>query len=943
MAEEKEVIVFEIDVSSYEKALKTQADSIALLTQQQKELRKAAADGNEAAAVSLEKVNAQLKVQQQEYRTTQSVLVGYYAQTKKGADTTNFLNNSISQNRALLKQLTASYIDAAKPSAELTNSVKRLSETLKQQEAAIGDTRRNVGNYGGAFTEAFSRITSGAGGAIGAIGKVGEVAKIGFKLAKDSVDGAVSSFNNLKAANEEYKVAQEAYVQAQTVASAATETLTTAQDTATKIGFKYAAGTATLTEVEAANAAVTGAVAVETEALASAQVAGAAATTLGANAMKLFRVALISTGIGAFVVAVGLLIDYFRKFDPLVDALEQGMAAFGAAVRTTQQALVSFLSGDFGAFSNFKEDLKGAANAAIELKKAQQDLADQNSIQEVQNAKVSQQYSELILKSKNRTLSEQERLAFLKQAEKLEADNFKKRTELSKQQTEQAIEATRIAGDLNATEIKYLREKGTAYAFNLLNAGKITQKEVDLIKKAEVDIIAIQQESTNRLEKNQNAQDKLFEDAQKAEEKRLADLKKKRDEELKAEQERAKALDALAAKNKERERIYTEATTEGIQQRLALFELDFEDKREKLRDAGVQEVDILKQYEAEKTAIIDAENEKRNASLEKVAERNAILERLRIEALKIGLEQENALYELNFENRIEDLRAAGLTEIEIEELKQQELDAIRTKYAEKAKADSEQLTKDQVSATTGIVSEGLNVLGQIGSILDSEIDAKQQKLQEALENGSINQQQYADETTKLKKKQFEQNKAIATTSAILQGINATLAAYTSGAAIPIVGAVTGPVFAALAAAFAAVQVGLIASQQPPKFATGVIGLEGAGTATSDSIDAKLSRGESVVTAKATSRFHKELAQMELAVGNTPNYNFSSGRFATGAISIPGTDAGFSTNSIQTQVNEQAILNSINTGLQNMPAPVVSVREFVRVQDAGERSVRVAEL
>ena len=83
--------------------------------------------------------------------------------------------------------------------------------------------------------------------------------------------------------------------------------------------------------------------------------------------------------------------------------------------------------------------------------------------------------------------------------------------------------------------------------------------------------------------------------------------------------------------------------------------------------------------------------------------------------------------------------------------------------------------------------------------------------------------------------------------------------------------------------------------------------------------------------------------MERAVGNTPNYQFGSGKFADGIINIPGTDAGFSTNAIQAQVNEQAILNSINTGLQNMPAPVVSVQEIDKVTNARNRSVRVAEL
>ena len=48
------------------------------------------------------------------------------------------------------------------------------------------------------------------------------------------------------------------------------------------------------------------------------------------------------------------------------------------------------------------------------------------------------------------------------------------------------------------------------------------------------------------------------------------------------------------------------------------------------------------------------------------------------------------------------------------------------------------------------------------------------------------------------KQQFKINKALAISNATIQGVQAVLNAYSSGSAIPIVGAVTGPLFAALA-------------------------------------------------------------------------------------------------------------------------------------------------
>ena len=52
---------------------------------------------------------------------------------------------------------------------------------------------------------------------------------------------------------------------------------------------------------------------------------------------------------------------------------------------------------------------------------------------------------------------------------------------------------------------------------------------------------------------------------------------------------------------------------------------------------------------------------------------------------------------------------------------------------------------------------------------------------------------------KVEKKKFEINKKLQIAQAIMQGIQGVQAAYASGSAIPIVGAATGPVFAALAA------------------------------------------------------------------------------------------------------------------------------------------------
>jgi len=161
MAQETEVVVFEVDVSQYEKSLADLTKSINGLKDTQAALQKQTKEGATGAAESLEKVNAQLKLQQQEYRTTQNILVGYTGAQQKNVNTLDFAKNSIQANRDLLKQLTAQYINTTAPSEKFTNQIKKLSDKLKEQEGAIGDNRRNVGAYAEGFKTAFGEIAKG--------------------------------------------------------------------------------------------------------------------------------------------------------------------------------------------------------------------------------------------------------------------------------------------------------------------------------------------------------------------------------------------------------------------------------------------------------------------------------------------------------------------------------------------------------------------------------------------------------------------------------------------------------------------------------------------------------------------------------------------------------------------------------------------------------------
>lgn len=158
-----------------------------------------------------------------------------------------------------------------------------------------------------------------------------------------------------------------------------------------------------------------------------------------------------------------------------------------------------------------------------------------------------------------------------------------------------------------------------------------------------------------------------------------------------------------------------------------------------------------------------------------------------------------------------------------------------------------------------------------------ERDAAITLLEETREAQFITEEEYQNDKEILEKqynrkknielrKQFKANQALAITQAI---INGALSVTNALATIPWP---LNLVFAGINAGLAAAEVGVIASQKAPQaFAKGGVYqnngmVNGPGTGTSDSINARLSNGESVINAKSTSMFAPLLSAINEAGG-----------------------------------------------------------------------------
>jgi len=594
MAEEIIIGKLIVDTSDLNASMADSKKAIIDLENEQKKLKKDTEGltyANEDQLNSFVANELELKKLKAEYAANQkSVLDLTKAQTgldnalKANITTQEQAKKNTQELTAARRLIDSTTLDGAKAIAEINTKIDSNNKLIRDNSSAQEKAATISGNY--------RQALFGVDAALSQFGINGEQARNVVKGFGEGITGAAQGFTDFTA-----KATAGARAQ---------------------LGFKTSSQLAT--EQQAAQTIATEAQAVASEAQAVATTQAAVATNVGTLSLRGFAVALAATGIGVVVLAIAALVSYLSALDPVMDKIEQITSGVAAAFSSLGKALANL------DFSNLIGGMEDAATAAVALTKARQDLADLQSSQEVANARESQQYDELILKSKNRTLTEKQRSAFLQQAQKIEEQNFKQREALSNAELRNAIEAARIKGELSKQELANLNKNTIAYATYLLNAGKITQKEYDGIKAAELGKIAIQNESTKRLEKNQNAQDKLADDAAAKNDKRQADAKaaseKALAKELKDAQNRIEILKLEAQQRNlsTEERIANAQKVFNLENDLAQRSLSGSEQTKKLIEnrqtlsstiLSITEEQINKELEAQKVA-----NEKSKATMQ---------------------------------------------------------------------------------------------------------------------------------------------------------------------------------------------------------------------------------------------------------------------------------------------------------------------------------------
>jgi hypothetical protein len=218
-------------------------------------------------------------------------------------------------------------------------------------------------------------------------------------------------------------------------------------------------------------------------------------------------------------------------------------------------------------------------------------------------------------------------------------------------------------------------------------------------------------------------------------------------------------------------------------------------------------------------------------------------------------------------------------------------------------------------------------------------------LQQAFESGKISEEEFNRQTKELALKEFRRQKAFNLVQATMDTIKGAISAYASTPGGPIIKGIA----AAIATTFGVAQTAVIAAQQPPKFAEGgEISIDGKSHAQGGEIVtvggravAEVEGGEGLYVMKKNAyQKIKQFSAINEAFGGKSWLNGSSKFLADGGAINTTLPILESRGRVNNTIEQNRILSE---ALRQLPAPVLSIKEFEKKQAVKDKSVRIAEL
>ena len=683
-------------------------------------------------------------------------------------------------------------------------------------------------------------------------------------------------------------------------------------------------------------------------------VAVTASTSGFTKVLKLLKVTLVSTGIGAFIIALGSLVSWFTKTQKGVETANKIMGALGATIDILidragklGSALVNLFTGNFkqagedakGVFSGIGKEIADETKQAWKLAEVLNEIDKKEVMLSMSRAANRAEIEKLKKAADDQTLSTLERIKAAEKAADIEKRDLKIQTELAEARLANTLGFTKMNG-----EVQQLMEQikaGDVTADEVIGKLGLSESTIEDLRAFRDQFNALQElmeDSYGRQTEQQNTLNSIRQEgADKAKE-----AKQKEVEAVRAAED---AMLALVKDKREQVRKEIEFTySRQIEDLRARLNTET-DLTVKARQAINDQIKALEQKKAAELQKLSEEE------LQKEIDNRSKLISLQLEAVKKGSEQE---YQL----RMQQLLVQRDAELADKELTEQMKLAIVDKYNRQiddlvAQHEKEISEKQQEAVRVRMENEIMQLQQSGASELDILQEQAAQKLellnsiqqqegeseQEFLNRKLLANQEYIDAKKAIAEKEVEIEQAkYEAISSIASGLSSvfealgdsnkgfailskTLAlaeiAINTGKAIAAgVAQAQSVPFPANIAAIATTVTTILANiataintVKSAKFATGGL-VTGPGTGTSDSIPAQLSNGESVMTARATSMFAPLLSSFNQMGGGVP-------------INVTQTSS-------QT-LGEDMLARAVAKGVQAI-RPVVSVEEITRVNN-----------
>lgn len=699
------------------------------------------------------------------------------------------------------------------------------------------------------------------------------------------------------------------------------------------------------------------------------------------DGIKGMGMAMKANPIGFIIAAVQTVIAIFKDFTPIVETVEQAMAAMSAVVQSVTNAFIGLFTGDAGSFfSSITAGAAEATGAAIDLKKAQQELNKEVELQAIKNQEAASSMDNLMDKVHDQTKSEEERIALLKKATAIETENYNQRKKQAEELYNQAVQQIAIGKNLTQEELQNLTLKGAAYAAELAKRKNISKEELDTLRNAQLERSKIYDEEKGIVQKQNQELEKIHQDAEKQ----------------KDERERKKAKQIQDAIEGQRLELQLLITNQGIKgkaamdelalaeevakrkQKIALAEYNASEKtandKRRLDLANAEITRDLAEVQV-KTAVKTAEKEietyrQKNQTLIKDGElmSDAVYakEKERIDAtlaaetkFLVAKKSQGILNEQEYLSELDNLKKTH--DAAIAETDKQKQDAQRTAIAkeadekaaayENAKANAEIDFQEQLKIEEQRhMDEGL----RLKALLDANLISQQEyntlseaetekseknkaNINKAATDAKLNlANQTFGNLAAIMGKESAAGKAMAVAQATIDTYKSATAAYSAMTGIPIVGPALGAVAAAAAVAAGIANVKKITSTKPPKAEKGALFSIGG---------QRHSAGGTLFTGADGTQFEAEQGELIGVMNRNAARHFMAfnNAFPAGGTSAPNYFAGggiVSREIAQQSLNTDELALKIAEANRNLPPPVVAVQDivtegnsYVRVRDS----------